>query len=376
MVVRGGWGLFFTELEDDALHQSYLFTQQVQLTIPNNGRPDFAANPFGGPKPTYEQVIANACDTNHNAPGCYKRSVPNGSEIPFGAHDTSYSHMASIGLQRQVGSSIAIDSNFVWTGGRKEERRQNVNLTYNPATGANYAFTDASRSPFPEWGPVYAELMTGRSNYRGWETSFTKRFSDHWQANASYTLSAFYDDGGIPSPGGPFDVILHPGAAIATELVPLGSTVAPDLRPMYQLTATDQRHRATFNGIWEVGRGVQLSGLYFFGSGERRSTSWGSDLRNTGGGGFAILKPDGTLADRAALVGKPIHRIDMRLQKRLSLGGRRSIDGLVELFNVFNHANYGAYTTQFSSPLYGQPSFNGNVAYQPRILQLGFRVGF
>jgi carboxypeptidase family protein/TonB-dependent receptor-like protein len=375
-VVRGGWGLFFTELEDDALHQSYLFTQQVQLTIPNNGRPDFASNPFGGPKPTYEQVIANACDVNHNAPGCYKRSIPNGSEIPFGDHDTSYSHMGSVGVQRQVGATMAFESNFVWTGGRKEERRQNVNLMYNPATGANYPFTDVSHNPFPEWGPVYAELMTGRSNYRGLESQFTKRFSDRWQANASYTVSWFYDDGGIAAPGGPFNVILHPGDPIATELVPLGFNVAPDLRPMYQLTATDQRHRATFNGIWEMGRGFQVSGLYFFGSGERRATNWGADLRNVGGGGFAILQPDGTLAPRAALVGKPIHRVDMRVQKRLSLGGRRSIDGMVEVFNVFNHANYGAYTTSFSNPLYGQPSFNGNVAYQPRILQLGFRVGF
>jgi hypothetical protein len=32
--------------------------------------------------------------------------------------------------------------------------------------------------------------------------------------------------------------------------------------------------------------------------------------------------------------------------------------------------------TNASSPLFGQPSFNGNVAYQPRMMQLGFRVGF
>ena len=83
------------------------------------------------------------------------------------------------------------------------------------------------------------------------------------------------------------------------------------------------------------------------------------------------------LLDRAQLVGKPIHRVDMRLQKRISLGGRRNIDGMIEVFNVFNHANYGSYTTTFSNPLqYGKPSFNAATAYMPRILQLGFHFAF
>jgi len=48
----------------------------------------------------------------------------------------------------------------------------------------------------------------------------------------------------------------------------------------------------------------------------------------------------------------------------------------VEVFNVFNRANYGSYVTQESNRSYGQPSFNSNIAYQPRMLQLGFRVAF
>ena len=47
-----------------------------------------------------------------------------------------------------------------------------------------------------------------------------------------------------------------------------------------------------------------------------------------------------------------------------------------ELYNLFNHANYGSYTTQQSNAAYGRPAFNSNVAYQPRIVQLGFRLAF
>ena len=103
--------------------------------------------------------------------------------------------MASIGVQRQFGAVMAFESNFVFTGGRKEERRFNTNLAYDPATGANYPFTDKTRQPFPEWGIVLAEVMDGRSNYYGWENSFTKRFSNRWQASATYTLSWFQGHG-------------------------------------------------------------------------------------------------------------------------------------------------------------------------------------
>ena len=48
----------------------------------------------------------------------------------------------------------------------------------------------------------------------------------------------------------------------------------------------------------------------------------------------------------------------------------------MELFNAFNHENYGSYTTLESSASYGLPSQNTNVAYAPRTMQLGFRFEF
>jgi hypothetical protein len=49
---------------------------------------------------------------------------------------------------------------------------------------------------------------------------------------------------------------------------------------------------------------------------------------------------------------------------------------MFEVFNLFNHENFGSYTTLQSNAAYGRPSFNNNVAYQPRIVQLGFRFAF
>ena len=50
-VLRGGYGLFFTQLEADAAHQSQLQIEHVPADVVNDGRPDFAVNPFNGPAP-------------------------------------------------------------------------------------------------------------------------------------------------------------------------------------------------------------------------------------------------------------------------------------------------------------------------------------
>jgi hypothetical protein len=374
-VLRGGYGLFFTELENDASHQSHLLTEHTTLTLINDGRPDWAVNPFNGPKPTLEQVNARACDQTRNAPGCYQRSITN--EIPFGDHDTSYSHMASVGLQRQLGAQMSFESNFVFTGGRKDEYAPNINLSYNPATGANYPFTDISRRPSPAWGVISPWITEGWTNTHSLQTALTKRFSQRWQASATYTLARLFD--GTPAPRDFFAAqCQYPWtpAAAGGFVCDVPVTVPRDLGGEYGLGTSDQRHRATVNGIWDVGAGFQLSGLYFFGSGVRAVTTYGGDLRNSGGTSEARLRPDGTIVPRNNFVGQPIHRVDLRLQRQFKLAGRARLDALLETFNVFNHANYGAYVTAESARNYGSPSAVQNVAYYPRMLQLGFRVAF
>ena len=75
-------------------------------------------------------------------------------------------------------------------------------------------------------------------------------------------------------------------------------------------------------------------------------------------------------------MGDPLHRVDLRLQRRFRFTSRAGIDGILEVYNVFNHANYGSYVTAESNRRYGLPNVNGNGAYQPRTLQLGFRATF
>ena len=172
--LRGGYGLFFTQVSNDAVQQTESYQISVLAELSNDGRPDFAANWFpgggqwfNGPGLAFEQVLARACDQNFVS-ACIRRSLVNEINHPW--RRVSYSHQASMGVQRQLGHDMSIEANYVFTGGRLEEDDQfnntyNVNLSYDPATGANYPFSDISKRPFPDWGIVNLELLEGRSNH-------------------------------------------------------------------------------------------------------------------------------------------------------------------------------------------------------------------
>ena len=87
------------------------------------------------------------------------------------------------------------------------------------------------------------------------------------------------------------------------------------------------------------------------------------------------LRPNGSIISRNNFVGLPLHRVDLRAQKSIALG-HRTLSGMVDVFNVFNRANYGSYTLTETSAAYGKPSYNSNLAYQARMVQFGFRLAF
>jgi carboxypeptidase family protein/TonB-dependent receptor-like protein len=354
-VIRGGFGQFYGDVANTLSHYGKLYAQTIQAEVLYDGRPDFASNPFNGPTPTFAQAKALLCTPSApTAAGCVRNSITNA--VPSPGMEIPYSYQTSIGIQRQLGTTMSMTADYVYTGNRKEQITRNINLGYNPVTLANYPFADISRRPIPYWGAVAQSFNEGYSNSHGLEATFTRRFSGGWQVSGNYLLSGLWD---IDAP--------------VFKAVPL----APDMGGVYALAETDQRHRAVLNGIWQARGGLQLSGLYFFGSGQRFSTSWGSDLRDVGGvGGTNRLRPGGTIGPRNNLVGEPIHRIDMRVQQRLPTTTRLKVDGVLEIFNLLNNANFGSYVQQESNVRYGLPNLNTNVAYVPRELQLGLRIAF
>ena len=368
-VIRGGTGVYFADaLTIDAFWPKYN-TQLSRIQITNDGRPDFAANPLNGqPLPTYDQAQSLFCHSaaqaaNFNAWKArnYAGAAPclllATQEMP--APD-QYMKMArswnsSIGFQRQFGAVTQIQADYVFRkGDHEKDTLDNINLGYNPATGLNYPYTDRSTLPFPQYGIMSMIPHNTRSKYHGIQSAFTKRMAQRWQASATYTLSWFWDAENQPFSG--------------LNIVPF--TVSPDLGNEFTYGQDDQRHRFVFNGIWQVSHGLQLSAIHYFGAGIRASTNYGGDNRNTGAGGSARLRPNGTIVPRNGFIQPTQNKTDIRLQQRIPLGGRNSIDLIAEVFNAFNMENF-TLVTQESAANYNKPSSGQN-----RSAQLGFRLTF
>jgi len=151
---------------------------------------------------------------------------------------------------------------------------------------------------------------------------------------------------------------------------PVTFPVADDLGGQWGFSSSDQRHRFVGSGIWQVGKGFQLSGLHYMGAGIRSASNYGGDRRVLGAGGEARLRPDGSIVPLNAFIQPAQNRTDIRFQQRLSLPNRVSIDLIAEMFNVFNRPNW-TISTQESSADFGR-----RIGAQYRTMQFGFRTTF
>jgi hypothetical protein len=146
---------------------------------------------------------------------------------------------------------------------------------------------------------------------------------------------------------------------------------------------------------------------YGYGSGTRSNatiatTPYGKtgsnrlNLTATGGATNAITIPaaaldrwdgpaviaSGDVIPRNALEGLPLHKVDLHVTKDIRVAGTARIQLVAEVFNLFNHANYGSYNTTLSATapattaLFGTPNQNTGTAYVSRQGQLGFKVMF
>ncbi len=358
-VIRGGSGLYY----GDALGGDQSFArgnvQIGQIRLEYDGRPNFTADPLNGASlPSLDVALRQFCHVTQPdrlATNCLIRDALEVTGPPS-MMQLQRNWQTTIGFQHQIGATVAFEADYVFNDGTDEKDVvDNVNLTYNPATGANYPSSDRARRAFPDWGVVSMMTHNGRSRYHALQTALQKRFSDNWQASVTYTLASLRTADSRPVSGLEF----------------VSFETARDLGGEFGPSADDQRHRLVFNGIWQVGRGFQVSALHFFAAGIRLETFYGGDLRNTGGEFSQRLRPDLSIVELNSLFAPAQNRTDFRVQQRVPLpGGRVSIDAIAEVFNALNRPNWSI-GTQESAADYLQHT-NG----QFRTMQFGFRLSF
>jgi hypothetical protein len=378
LVVRGGYGTFYGRtpsiLTGTAFSQNGIQVQTYTLTasIPSQA----------GLLPTYPNILS--------APPALARTP----DVYVFAPDyvQPLTHQWSLNIEKQLGRDYAVTLGYLGVRGVHLTRTRDINLF--PALAITGSYADGTPVTYyrhPDARPMSAFRRVSvfdsgaDSIYHGGFIQLTKRFSQGFQLQSSYTFSKVIDT--VPDQT---SVVIGGGddAKVAQD------TLLPNLDR--GRGNADVRHRFIFSGIWDIHYaqslqsgvarailgGYQLSTLTTLQSGRFLSPTVGgnSDVNNDGN----------TRNDRSPYVGRNtieapgFATVDIRFTKDIPLLTERARLRLIfEGFNLFNHPNFSSIlTTKYNfssstrvfSPAAGYLSPTDT--YDPRIIQLAAKITF
>ncbi len=362
-VIRGGTGLYYATPVSNVTYSQQLYNRFTFATFNNDGKPGFVTDPTRGI--TSDDILSG----NVPLPPQTTRILSPDFKMP-------YTWQYSIGFQKQLSSVMSVESDLTGWNWYRDTRSHDPNLFFDPTTG--YNVDPKFGRPNPAYGQIWYFTSNGRRNYLGLSNGFTRRLSHNFQGGVTYTLMFYMHDDGT---------IGYSSSAANNDFTAPGSEWA---------TSTDfQRNTMRAWMVYQLPWGFSISGAYFYGSGNRfastvSGTPYGKPGTNRLNLGAPIIIPQslvdrfdgpsviatGAIAPRNALLGTPLHKIDVRLQKQIALGARAKVALVAEVFNLFNHDNYGSFVTIINNASFGQPRQSLANAYVPRSGQLGFRFSF
>jgi hypothetical protein len=294
---------------------------------------------------------------------------------------TPYAHHASVGVEQEIGPQVALSASVVYVRGHS----QLGTIDYNPILPTlgpgrrpddvgGRAGTSASVLQFTSFGQTW---------YRGLTVGLSRRFSGHHQFLASYTLSMAedhttdYQSAFIPQDNGRGRDPQNPRG------LPLGFDPNLERGP----SAQDQQHRLVLSGVYMFPRSVQLSTIITAGSGRPYTILAGADLNGDGNGGaFPPDRARANPADPSSALTRNTETlpsqvvVDVRVSRRVGLGDGKYLEGIFEIFNLFNRTNYTEINNIFGTGAYPSnplPTFGQfTQAGSPRQAQLALRFGF
>jgi hypothetical protein len=351
--VRGGAGIFYQRTSYTFLTNMFSGGRNSSSFIVNYPTNNFDPGPRQGVMPTHPMLV-NGPTVNRallNAEYPPGTTVRNGGTVRFDNPDriNMYSRTYSLGYERQIGSTMGVSVDFI----RSEQRNQYVLMELNPLLRLGTLATNPSVRTNPlvgtvgEWAASVVTLEpVGEINYNSIQVSGTKRYGNGWLARVSYAYSR--GRGNVPT-----------GQADTPDSQFLGEL---NLDDEYGPTTVDRPHILTLTGSYDVPKtgGLKLSGVFRARSGtpiSLRNTTFDHD--SNGSTNNEYLAPGtytGAAADalspnaipytveynggRAGGRGPGYAQFDMRAGYRLQLGGARTLDLFLDIFNATNRANY------------------------------------
>jgi hypothetical protein len=284
--------------------------------IPITGTPLDSVNPTA----TY-QVTYNWNDLNHDLHFQPGEQVASSAVVTSGTttsispnYQRPYTNEYALGFDRDLGSGVKLSVDYTY---RQEKMPQ---ATYNPAAPFSTTPTTAvdltSGITYQYFDRTAATNLTVVSNdptsvqtYNGVEITGTKRYSDRWQMLAGLTLARTRISG--------VSVNVNPNALInANGLI---TEQLGDRPYIFKWTGT---YTMPFHDVALAANFVSESGIAINRQINQRLSIGGTTTIN--------LAPLGS--DRIS----PRNQLDLRVSKSIKLGGRRSLEGSIDVYNVTN----------------------------------------
>ncbi|MGI8640107.1 MAG: TonB-dependent receptor [Pyrinomonadaceae bacterium] len=391
-VIRGGYGLFYARtpsiLTGTAHSQNGI--QVVAIDI---------ACSAATPCPTYPNVFP---------------SVPTGvalAPISLYLFDKNYrqpfTQQARLQFEREIFANTTVSVQYTLFRGKDLTRTRNANLSapvaltvpvFNGTTATSETLTIQRFSnprPFSTFQRISLFESTAKSFYQGLTFELNRRFANHFQFNANYTLSKAKDN----KPDQTSVVI-----ASGTDEAKIAENQF-DLSGEYGRSDLDVRHRFIFSPVYETGTfkysdnkiirallsDYVFTGIFTAQSGIAYSAAVSGDPNNDGN--RANDRAPGTVRNQFST--PPTYQVDMRIGRIIRFGERYRLSLFAEGFNIFNRSNVQTVnnalytfsttgggrltqTTNFGTPrifVSSSPSFTFNSTYN-REFQLGIRFDF
>ena len=391
--VRGGYGLYY------ATNSS----QNLIVTVtnpPDTPRVVFQAPTF--PNPPFDR-----------ASGLSIRPVQWDVETPS-------IHVWNANVQRELGAQTAITLAYAGSRGVHLLRSNDLN-TAVPATGADGRPFFAAGQPRinPAWTTIEAKTSDGDSWYSAFIVDVRRRLSGGFQFNGSYTWSDSEDT--------------TQASTFFSDATNGTTSAFPEFIPDYNRGSSDfnVRHNVIANATWDIPWGRNQSGvagalasnwrvavigtyrsgypLTVFVQNNRSRSQWQPSLgpgigrdRPSYAPGFDgsnavtgnpeqwfnpqafVLQPAGTFGNtgRGDFEGPDLRMVDLAVSKDARLSSRSRIEFRLEVFNLFNRANFGVPNlTAFAGAADGEPPLGSfgrirNTVTSARQVQLGVRVRY
>ena len=267
--------------------------------------------------------------------------------------DNAYVQSWNLNIQRELGRDLGVSIGYFGSKGTHLRISRNIN---QPINGGARPFASVSSSSPIRPGALLNNITqiesTGNSSYNALWATATKRLSRGFQFNASYTFSKSIDYNSLNSQG----VVIQDSY---------------NLRGSRGLSDFDARHRFVISGLYELPfRGNQLvEGWQFSTIVQSQSgnpvnivvnnatfTGTNNTLRPDVTGPVEILGtvdrwfdptpfvvPVGRFGNlgRNVVIGPGFNNTDLSLIKRTRITERQLIEFRWEVFDLFNHANFG-----------------------------------